>query len=31
MKNNKGPGHDGICVEFYKMYWNDARKTYLKS
>ena len=22
MKNNKSPGPDGICTEFYKCYWN---------
>ena len=22
MPNNKSPGPDGICVEFYKIYWN---------
>ncbi len=23
MKNNKGPGTDGLHVEFYKIYWSD--------
>ena len=22
MKNDKSPGSDGICTEFYKCYWN---------
>ena len=22
MKNNKSPGPDGICTEFYKCYWS---------
>ena len=22
MKNNKSPGPDGICIEFYKLFWN---------
>ena len=25
MNNNKSPGHDGICVEFYKLYWNNIK------
>ena len=25
MSNNKSPGPDGICVEFYKMYWKDIK------
>ena len=26
MKKNKSPGQDGICVEFYKMYWNEVKE-----
>ena len=26
MKNNKSLGQDGICVEFYKMYWNEVKE-----
>ena len=25
MKNNKSPGPDGICTEFYKCYWNIVK------
>ena len=25
MKNNKSPGPDGICTEFYKCYWNVVK------
>ena len=25
MNNNKSPGQDGICVEFYKLYWNNIK------
>ena len=25
MSNNKSPGPDGLCVEFYKMYWKDIK------
>ena len=28
MKNNKSPGQDGICVEFYKIYWNDLKEDF---
>ena len=25
MSNNKSPGQDGICIEFYKLYWKDIK------
>ena len=30
MMNNKSPGQDGICVEFYKVYWNDVKNDVLE-
>ena len=30
MKSNKSPGQDGICVEFYKVYWNDVKNDVLE-
>ena len=30
MKNNKSPGQDGICVEFYKMYWNNVKDDFFE-
>ena len=31
MKNQKSPGSDGISTEFYKIFWNDIKKYYIKS
>ena len=31
MKNNKSPGSDGITTEFYKIFWNDLKSSYIKS
>ena len=31
MKNNKGPGSDGLTVEFYKMFWNTIKQYYVNS
>ena len=25
MSNNKSPGQDGTCIEFYKLYWKDIK------
>ena len=25
MNDNKSPGQDGICIEFYKLYWKDIK------
>jgi exonuclease III len=30
MQNNKSPGGDGICVEFYKMYWADIKHDFFQ-
>ena len=30
LKNNKGPGPDGIISEFYKMFWNIIQLIYLE-
>ena len=30
MKNNKSPAQDGICVAFYKVYWNDVNNDVLE-
>lgn len=31
MKSNKSPGSDGFTTEFYKFFWNDLKKFFLKS
>ena len=30
MKNQTGPGSDGITTEFYKIFWNDIKEYYIK-
>ena len=31
MQNGKSPGSDGITTEFYKIFWNDIKRYYIKS
>ena len=31
MENNKSPGNDGLCKEFYECLWNEIRNSFLAS
>ena len=31
MDNNKSPGNDGICKEFYECFWDEVKKPFLAS
>ena len=31
IKNNKLPGNDGLCKEFYECFWDEVKKSFLVS